>query len=122
VTVGIWAIALFSISLSASAQVLMKIGMSSTTADASIMEAATNYYVLSGFAAYGIGAVLWLKVLSRVELSLAYPLVSLAFVLVAILSWLVLGERLSPSRIIGIALIVAGVTLMGALSQKTSLP
>ena len=50
------------------------------------------------------------------ELSLAYPLVSLAFVLVAVLSWLVLGERLSASRIMGIGLIVIGVALLGALS------
>jgi hypothetical protein len=49
-----------------------------------------------------------LKVLSRVELSLAYPHVSLAFVSVAVLSWLVLGERLSARRIIGIGLIVIG--------------
>ena len=106
-TLGIWAVALSSISLSAFAQLLMKIGMSSDPAENSILAVATNPYVAGGFAAYGIGAVLWLKVL---------PLVSLAFVLVAVLSWLVLGERLSASRIMGIGLIVIGVALLGALS------
>jgi multidrug transporter EmrE-like cation transporter len=115
-TLGIWAVALSSISLSAFAQLLMKIGMSANPAENSILAVATNPYVAGGFAAYGIGAVLWLKVLSRVELSLAYPLVSLAFVLVAVLSWLVLGERLSASRIMGIGLIVIGVALLDALS------
>jgi drug/metabolite transporter (DMT)-like permease len=115
-TLGIWAVALFSISLSAFAQLLMKIGMSSTLAENSMFAVATNPYVAGGFAAYGIGAVLWLKVLSRVDLSLAYPLVSLAFVMVAVLSWLVLGERLSAGRIMGIGLIVIGVALIGALS------
>jgi hypothetical protein len=51
----------------------MKIGMSSTLAENSMFAVATNPYVAGGFAAYGTGAVLWLKVLSRVELSLAYP-------------------------------------------------
>ena len=50
------------------------------------------------------------------ELSLAYPLVSLAFVMVAVLSWVVLGERLSAGRIMGIGLIVIGVALIGVLS------
>jgi undecaprenyl phosphate-alpha-L-ara4N flippase subunit ArnE len=119
-TLWIWAIALLSIVLSAAAQLLMKIGMTSVGSTGlggnSLLAAASNIYVAGGFAAYGIGAILWLKVLSRVELSLAYPLVSLAFVVVTVLSWLVLGERLSAGRIAGIALIVIGVAVMGALS------
>jgi hypothetical protein len=55
----------------------MKIGMSSNLAENSVFAVATNPYVVGGFVAYGIGAVLWLKVFSRAELSLAYPLVSL---------------------------------------------
>src|SRR6476646_3410254 len=112
-TFGIWVLAVFSISLSAFAQLLMKLGMSSNQASSSIFVIATNPYVAAGFAAYGAGALLWLKVLSRVELSLAYPLVSLAFVLVAILSWLVLGEHLSVTRILGIGFILLGIALIG---------
>ena len=115
-TLGIWVLALFSISLSAFAQLLMKIGMSSPQAGSSVIVAAINPYVAAGFAAYGASALLWLKVLSRVELSLAYPLVSLAFVLVAILSWAVLGEHLSITRMLGIGLIVLGIALIGVLS------
>ena len=91
-TLGIWVLAICSISLSAFAQLLMKIGMSSNQPGNSIFFAATNPHVVAGLAVYGAGAILWLKVLSRVELSLAYPLVSFAFVLVAIMSWLVLGS------------------------------
>jgi undecaprenyl phosphate-alpha-L-ara4N flippase subunit ArnE len=115
-TLGIWLVALFSISLSALAQLLMKLGMSSYQAGNSVLFAATNPYVAAGFTAYGAGALLWLKVLSRVELSLAYPLVSLAFVLVAILSWLVLGEHLSVTRMLGMGFIVVGIALIGVLS------
>jgi drug/metabolite transporter (DMT)-like permease len=109
-------LALFSISLSAFAQLLMKIGMSSGLAGNSALAVVMNPHVAGGFVAYGIGALLWLKVLSRVELSLAYPLVSLAFVVVAVLSWLVLGEHLSATRILGISSIVVGVVLIGGWS------
>ena len=100
----------------------MKIGMTglrswSTATGPLLIAAATNPYVLGGFAAYGIGAVLWLKVLAWADLSLAYPLISLGFILVAVLSWLVLGERLSLGRVAGVALIVIGVALMGCLSR-----
>lgn len=115
-TLGIWAIALFSIALSACAQLLMKIGMSSNQAEHSVFIAAANPYVAAGFAAYGAGALLWLKVLSRVDLSLAYPLVSFAFVLVAILSWVVLGEHLSFFRILGMSFIILGIAVIGVLS------
>lgn len=114
----IWAIALLSIALSAIAQLLMKTGMMGLRAsDMStvplLVATATNPYIVGGFAAYGIGAILWLKVLSRADLSLAYPLVSLGFILVALLSWLVLGERITTGRIAGMALIIAGVLVMG---------
>lgn len=116
-----WAVALLSISCSAVAQLLLKIGMTNLgppnlPAGRSLLAAATNGYVGVGFAFYALGAILWLKVLSRVELSLAYPLVSLAFVLVAVLSWLVLEERLSAVRVAGITLIVIGVVVMGLKS------
>lgn len=117
-TLRIWIIALASISLSAVAQLLMKIGMAKLRLAGLngfdlLAGAAANLHVLAGFAAYGVGAVLWLLVLSRTELSLAYPLVSAGFVLVAALSWLVLGEQLSLARLCAITLIVAGVVLMG---------
>lgn len=117
-TGAVWAIALSSISLSAIAQLLMKFGMlgvrsSGATGNSLLIAAVINPYVFSGFAAYGIGAVLWLKVLSQADLSLAYPMVSLGFILVAMLSWVVLGEQLPLVRILGIALIVVGVALIG---------
>jgi len=115
-------IALASIGLSALAQLLMKVGMAGLNAaglsgTALLVGAATNVPVIAGFAAYGVGAVLWLLVLSRTELSLAYPLVSTGFVLVAAMSWLFLGEHLSLARIGAIGLIVAGVALMGLTAK-----
>ena len=118
----VWLLAFFSIALSAAAQLLMKIGMSGIGSSAltgapSLIAAIGNPYVAGGFAAYGIGAILWLQVLSRADLSMAYPLVSIGFVLVAGLSWLVLGEPLSIGRVVGTVLIIAGVVFMGTLSS-----
>lgn len=117
-TSSVWALALASISLSSIAQLLMKVGTTGVrlavqSGSPAIFATVTNMHIVAGFAAYGIGAILWLSVLSRVDLSMAYPLVSLGFVLVAILSWLVLGEHMPPGRLMGIALIVAGVALVG---------
>lgn len=114
----VWPLALASIGLSAIAQLLMKMGMAELRTlglgGLSLLTgAAANPLVISGFAAYGVGAVLWLLVLSRTELSVAYPLVSTGFVLVALMSWLFLGEHLSPARLGAISLIIAGVVLMG---------
>lgn len=96
----------------------MKIGMTKVRASGTegaqlVYTVATSPHVVGGLALYGIGAVLWLVVLSRVPLSMAYPLVSLGFVFVALLSWGVLGEALPLMRIAGISLIFAGVVLVG---------
>ncbi len=115
-----FAIALLSIALSVTAQFSLKAGMSdqgvrdamgqpySLGTMASII---TNKYVLGGFLLYGLGAVIWLGVLSKWDVSKAYPLVGLGFVL-TVLVGLMLGEQVSALRAGGVALICAGVFLV----------
>lgn len=69
-------------------------------------------WVLGGLAFYGVGTVLWLFALKRMDLSLAYPFVALSFIMVAASGVLVLGETLSPARVLGMALIVSGLCVM----------
>lgn len=76
-----------------------------------------NPWVVLGIATYGLGAVVWIVVLSRVQLSFAYPLLGLSYVLVVLSSALFLHERVSPSRWLGVLLIVAGVALVGRTTQ-----
>ena len=114
----IWAFALASIALSALAQLSMKIGMTRirdahVTGPALAARIALSPHVLGGLAMYGVGAVLWLAVLARVPLSMAYPLVSLGFVFVSVLAWGVLGESLPLLRVGGIACILVGVAMVG---------
>ncbi len=65
--------------------------------------------VAIGFLCYGLSAVLWIAVVSNVDLSLAYPMVSLAYVLVFVASWLILGEHISAVRTMGLVIICLGV-------------
>ena len=73
---------------------------------------ATNPLILTGLACYGLGAAMWIVVLSRVDLSLAYPMLGLGYVFVLVISWLIFGEAVSPLRWIGTLMIVAGVVLV----------
>jgi drug/metabolite transporter (DMT)-like permease len=76
-----------------------------------VSSAMTNRWLLFGFALYFAGAILWLVVLSRWEVSRAYPLVGLGFALTVVIGW-VLGEAVSVQRIVGVAAICAGVWLV----------
>jgi multidrug transporter EmrE-like cation transporter len=61
---------------------------------------------------YFLSAGVWLFVLARVDVSLAYPFVGLGFILTMLLGWLIRGEILSVNRVAGTALIVMGVVLL----------
>ena len=68
-----------------------------------------NEYVLLGFLSFGAGAVLWLGVLAREEVSYAYPLSALGYIIVLLGSYLFFHEQISLSRIIGILLLLLGM-------------
>jgi multidrug transporter EmrE-like cation transporter len=72
-----------------------------------------NVPVMSGFCCYGLSTVLYLSVLAHLELSLAYPTVSLGYVLVIIMSRLVFKEPVSPTRWLAAGIICFGVILVG---------
>lgn len=110
-------IAITSITFSVVAQFLLKAGMSGAhvrdilakpLSPFSLLEILTDRFVLSGFLCYGIGAIIWLAVLSKWDVSKAYPLVGLGFVFTAVLAFAA-GEHITLSRAIGTCLIVAGV-------------
>jgi uncharacterized membrane protein len=69
-------------------------------------------FVWGGFLAYTVSAALWIVILSRAELSWAFPMVSLSYVLTAIFSPILLGESFSIQRFIGILVICLGVFLV----------
>jgi drug/metabolite transporter (DMT)-like permease len=112
---------LLSVSLSGLAQVAFKFGVSTpgfrnafaTPPSAAIIVALCNPGVLGGLALYAVGTLTWLTVLSRTDLSLAYPFVALSFMITSAAGWLIFHEALSPGRLAGLALVVGGVVLCG---------
>jgi drug/metabolite transporter (DMT)-like permease len=74
--------------------------------------------MMGGLLLYGVGALSWIMVLSRMNLSYAYPFLALNFVLVALVSRLVLGESIPLMRWVGIALICAGIVAIANSAQQ----
>jgi multidrug transporter EmrE-like cation transporter len=68
--------------------------------------------ILLGLMLYGVGALAWIAVLSRLDLSLAYPFLALNFVLVALVSRIFLGESIPSLRWLGIMVICVGILLV----------
>lgn len=66
-------------------------------------------YILLGFGAYGVSAILWLEVLSDLDFSVAFPLVSISYVLALFIGRFLFDENVNVCRILGVALICSGV-------------
>lgn len=69
--------------------------------------------VLSAYVAAFLASLAWLATLSRFDLNYAYPLMSLSFVLVLVLSGWLLGEPLTSGRLLGVGLILLGTVIVG---------
>src|SRR5665213_554409 len=104
--------------LSAAAQVLLKFGTVQLKLHPTLAGLLTNFPLIGGMALYGIGAALMVLALRHGELSVLYPLISLSYVWVAILSVVVFGEVMNPYKIGGICAIMAGVGVLGLGSHK----
>lgn len=120
-TVQLLGFVLISVTLSALAQIAMKFGMSQPGVQAAmgatdtmrmIWSIVTSPGVVGGVSLYVLSVFFWLRVLSKIDVSLAYPFVSLGFVLTMMFGWLILGESLGPLKIIGTLLVCGGVFLL----------
>lgn len=112
-------IIVFSVLISAVAQLLLKRGMTKVGrvsnlagAPRMLFAALSNSIVLAGLAVFAVSALVWLVALSRVKLSVAYPMVSLGYVVVILFSWLILKESVRPITLTGCAVIMLGVFLI----------
>lgn len=111
---------LFSVASSAVAQLLLKIGMSHRGDEpahaagwpAVIGTALSNPFVVGGLALYALGALVWLLVLAKADLSFAYPFVGVGFILTLAMSRVVLDEVITMQRLFGTLLVAAGVVLV----------
>jgi drug/metabolite transporter (DMT)-like permease len=102
---------LLSVALNTAGQILFKAARSSQP-DASLLALFLRLEVWAGLIIYGLSALCWLWVLSRVQLSFAYPILALTFPLVVILSALLFSEPVSPMHWAGVGVIMVGVSLL----------
>ncbi|MBN8832233.1 MAG: EamA family transporter [Sphingomonadales bacterium] len=118
---SIYPLILLSVAISAFAQIALKAGMASASVQRAIADGtpvtmllgiALNPFVLFGLFLYFSSAAVWLFVLSRVQVSFAYPFVALGFVLTALFGRFFFQDTFSTAKIAGTLLIMAGVVVM----------
>jgi len=115
-----WTLIFTGVFLNAVAQLLLKAGTNAvghfhfTTENIVPVgwQMATQPYILGGMVCYAVSLVVWIMALSRVEVSIAYPMLSVGYVLNAIAAWYFFGEAVSATRLIGIGVIIIGVYIV----------
>ena len=108
---------LFGVLLNAAAQLLLKAGTNAighfefSTANVLPIgwKVATQPYIVGGLSCYLVSVAIWILALSRVEVSIAYPMLSIGYVVNAAAAYLLFGEAVGVQRLMGIGIIVLGV-------------
>jgi multidrug transporter EmrE-like cation transporter len=106
--------------LNAAAQLLLKAGTNATgvitlRADNwldTLARMATQGHFIAGIALYGVSVIVWIVGLSRVPVSVAYPMLSLGYIVNAVAAHYLLGEAVTATRWAGIGFIIVGVWLV----------
>jgi multidrug transporter EmrE-like cation transporter len=106
--------------LNACAQLLLKAGVNAVGHfDFSLrnivpvgFKIASQWPIIGGLACYVFSVVVWIVGLSRVDVSVAYPMLSLGYVVNAFAAWYLFGEVLSVQRLVGIGIILIGVAIL----------
>lgn len=102
------------------AQPLFKIGANRLFQNLTVAGFFTDVPLLAGLAMYGLGASLMILALRHGELSVLYPIISLSYVWVAVLSVAIFRERMDAVKILGMVAIVGGVALLGRAGRARS--
>lgn len=118
--VASWGVLFASIGLGSLGQFFLKLGvrqmggvsLSPAQLPSTLVRVFSSPWIVGGVAMFAVSMFLWLRVLSTRELSSAYPMVSLNYVLVLLLAAVFLREPVSPQKLLGIAVTVAGVLLL----------
>jgi len=73
---------------------------------------ATEPHIIGAIACYALSVVLGTLALSRVQVSIAYPLTSMGYVVSAVAAWWLFNESLNPAKVVGISVIILGVVII----------
>jgi multidrug transporter EmrE-like cation transporter len=119
-TAGSFMLLMCGVMLNALAQLLLKAGTNAVGrfeySAANVLpvgwKLATEPHILGGLGCYVISVVVWIMALSRVEVSVAYPLLSVGYVVNAMVAYFWFGEAVTPTRLLGIGIIILGVFIV----------
>ena len=118
---GTFSIILAGVLLNSGAQLLLKAGAraigsvsvgSGASLAAAAWGAAMQPWIGIGLFCYFISAGLWIVALTRVDVTVAYPMLSMGYVIAALLAWQLFGEQLTMARVAGISIILLGVVVL----------
>jgi multidrug transporter EmrE-like cation transporter len=116
-----WVLILTGVGLNAAAQLLLKVAtkplaqfsvFNTDTLNDSVLILFKSLPFWTGMLCYAASVCVWVAALTKAPVSTAYPMLSLGYVVVAAVSVAWLGETLTPAKVLGIALICAGVVLV----------
>jgi len=115
-----FALLMTGVLLNAAAQLLLKAGTNAVgrfdfTAENIVpvgMKLALEPHIAGGLACYVVSVAVWIVGLSRVPVSIAYPMLSVGYIVNALAAWYLFGESLTAQKLVGIAFIVCGVFLV----------
>jgi len=106
--------------LNATAQLLLKAGTNRVGEFAFALENVVpigtklvlNPFILGGLGCYVVSVAVWILGLSRIPVSVAYPMLSVGYIVNAVLAYLLFGESLTAQKMVGIGFIIVGVFLV----------
>jgi len=106
--------------LNAGAQLLLKagtnaVGVFAFSSDNLVpvgWKLATEPHIIGGLGCYVLSVIVWILALSRVEVSIAYPMLSIGYVVNALAAWYLFGEAVTLTRLAGIGIIIVGVYIV----------
>ena len=115
-----FSLVLAGVLLNATAQLLLKAGTNRVGEFAftlaNVLPIGTRFalspYIAGGLACYVVSVGVWILALSRVPVSVAYPMLSIGYIVNALAAWWLFGESLTAQKMVGIAFIIAGVFLV----------
>ena len=111
-------IIVIGVSLNAAGQLFLKSGanligpITINSNIATTLIASINTYIIFGLLCYVLSVLAWIVALTRVDVSIAYPMLSLGYVIVTIAAWFLFNEPISAVKILALSIIIFGIVLL----------
>jgi multidrug transporter EmrE-like cation transporter len=112
VVTGVLLNAAAQLALKASVRDMGAIELNAAAALPTVLKLSTQPWLWFGLSCYVVSVVVWILALSRVEVSIAYPMLSLGYIVNAIAAWAWLGEDMNLAKVTGIGIIILGVFVL----------